>query len=273
MPIFQSRQIGRDLARADRVLSNYKDVSIEDIKREFEGKTRNSKGKEKDKTPNTAEENRKYYQAYMLKKYGENVRDYAEESNQYAEVYGLDEKTNPYIEFVQDIIKSGNSKSFPRNLAGKRIAKVLFSLVDSGDESIDDPNFHTFLNNIRSNDEDFNAFYVQAVSWLLNSEKMKKWRPSDPGLKNLTPNEQQALTDIFSGTITDKQVLDSKINSLAKNNSPVEDESTTKRKYIQDRIDEISYEFSRLTPAEQKEFARIANQIGINLSDIGIRNA
>lgn len=273
MPIFQGSQIRKDLARADRVLSNYKDVSIEDIKREFAGKTRNSKGKERDKTLNTAEENRKYYQAYMLKKYGENVRDYAEESDQYAEVYGLDEETNPYIEFVQDIIELGNSKSFPRNLAGKRIAKVLFNLADDGDESIKDPNFYTFLNNLKSNDENFNAFYVQAVSWLLNPEKMKKWRPDDPELKNLTPDEQQALTDIFSGTITDKQILDSEINSLAKNSGAVEDENTTKRKYNQNRIDEISYEFSRLTPTEQKEFTRIANQIGINLSNIGIRNA
>lgn len=263
------RDLSRDMARADRVLANYKDVSLEDIKREFDGKTRDSKGREREKVTGSNEK-RKYYQAYMLKKYGESVRDYAEASDQYAEIYGLDEGKNPYMEFAQEVSNASRNGKFPKQLEGKRTANVLFTLVDTGADIITDNNFYTFLNSIKSTDDDFNAFYTQAVSWLTNPDKMKSWRPEDPALS--APEAQEKLNTILSGQITDKKTLESIINSLATKQGDTQSDNRKAREYQYNESD-IRYNFSKLSPNEQKEFVRIAKRVGINLNSLGISNA
>lgn len=264
------RDLSRDMARADRVLANYNDVSLEDIKREFEGKTRDSKGREREKTT-SSNERRKYYQAYMLKKYGEGVRNYAELSDQYAEVYGLDETENPYMKFIQSVLDAGKHRKFPENLGDKRTANVLYTLVNNGESITEDENFYTFLNSIKSSDDNFNAFYIQAVNWLTNPDKMKSWRPEDPELSQ--PDVQETLSKILSGQITDKKDLEDKINSLATRQG--DQQSNTRRTSREDQYGDrdIRYNFSRLSPNEQKEFRRIAKQVGIDLNKLGIDNA
>lgn len=282
----QMRNLSKDMARADEVLDDYKNVSLEDIKREFEGKTRNSRSKEKSKTTDFVNQS-KYAQAYMLKKYGENVRRFSDLSADEVAIYGLEENRNPYLKFLDSISNGG--KSTPKWLSGEKVSNVLFDLIEDDDPvvDLDRGGFVNFLNEFNSNknkDDDFLAYYIQAFSWITNPQKMKDFNPDNPELDDNkmsaeTRRDQiQAKTDILSGAIDDKGKLTQAINTLATKTADTSRTKKNTRKEEPQNDQQISKtefleKFDKLTKTEQKEFKRIANQLGIDLKKLGLEYA
>lgn len=264
----QMRNLSREMSDADFLLkgTNYKGYFPDELARMFEEETSSvTKGK--------------YAQAYILSKYGENARNYAKLSADYVEAYGLDESSNPYLKFLNKISNNGSTTA-PSWLNGEKVSTVVFTLVDNNDSVIDDDRFYTFLKGLNSEDDDFTAYYIQAVSWITNPEKMKDFNPKNPKLEDteLSSDQVDAKKLILGGNITDKNELTKAINTLGpKRVSTAEIKKNTRKEENQDSQEiyktELLAKFDHLTANERNEFKRIAKQLGIDLKKLGLEYA
>lgn len=259
------RNLTRDMSRSDRVLQDYKDASLEDIKQAFDSADRSLKDK--------------YAQAYMLKKYGEKVRDFAEKSSVYAEIYGLDKNQNPYIKFLEDVY-NGHRMAL-RGFSGEKTASVLFKLVDDDNDVVTDDRFLKFMSTLNNKNDDIKAFYVQAMSWILDPQTMKKWRPDDPELNNLsseikkdsegnplsTISEKDAFDELISGKVDSKEALTERINVLATKTNEKEARDEPERASVRPLRgvpSDILDNFENLSDKEKEEFIRFLTRLNIN---------
>ena len=251
----EGRKISRELRDAGNDFNFHKDISPSELKRSFEN-------------AQTSTAKSQYAQAYMMSKYGENVKDFANLASTYAEVYGLDKKTNPYIKFLDDAKKSGIR--FRRN--SPKTANIFFDMVSKDDPLIDNAEFLTAVKNIKMPKSDDDAFYIQAIRFILDKNKMKQWRPDDPELKKEDVADYKNA--ILSGSIKDrKELTDILNNKIATQTNEIRPERNGRGSYDDFDEDEVRYNFSRLSPDEQKTFRRLINQIGIKPTALGIRNA
>ena len=252
----EGRNISKELSQAGRSVKEYSSIAPEDLKKDFENSS-------------TSTAKRQYAQAYMMRKYGENVKYFAELSAPYAEVYGLDESSNPYLNFLK--YAKDNKLEFKRE--SPKVSKIFFEMVESDDPLIDDETFINAIKLVNMKSDDDNAFYIQTIRFILDKDEMKKWRPDDPTLE--APEVQEARTKILSGKIDNKDDLVNLLNTeiATTTNRASNDESRVQRRRTDYSEREIRQNFARLPQEDRQNFRRMAGQVGIDLTQFGIENA
>ena len=198
-----------------------------------------------------------YAYAYLKKRYGTRFDQLIPLVAHYMKAYGLND-SNPYIQFMDAY---ADKKLPPLHSATQEpIAKAYADAID------EDPQLASKIltadTKDRFKDPKDRAYYIRALSWILNPDKMSQWRPKDPSLKD--QNAQDILSQILTNDTTIAEVKNH-LNSLQTDEPSKRASSTdTHRHDLQDRYD------TDLSTEEKNALNAIVKKLGINFNDLGI---